>query len=104
MLEILVKAVFWVLNFIASLVLAPITNILSILVGQNITDTIGLGILNLFEFINIIGNYFVVAIDLLCIPRSLFTLVLVVIGSIITYVIFARVYFFAMAIYNHFKP
>lgn len=104
MLEILVKAVFWVLNFIASTVLTPITNVLSILGGQNIADTLDFGILSLFEFINIIGNYFVVAIDLLCIPRSLFALVLIVIGSIITYVIFARVYFFAMAIYNHFKP
>lgn len=104
MLEILVKAVFWVLNFVANLVLAPIMGLLSIIVGQNVSDTISVGITSIFDILNIVSKYFVVVIDLLCIPRSLFAFVVTIIASILGYVVFARTYFFAISIYNHFKP
>ena len=104
MLDLLVTAIFWVLNFIANIILQPVMGLLSVIVGNTISSTVGMIINAIFSLLAIVDEYVIFAVDILCIPHTLFTLVFTIIASVIGYVVFARVYILSMAIYNHFKP
>ena len=104
MLDLLVTAIFWVLNFIANIILQPVMWLLSVLVGNTISSTVGMIINSIFSLLALVDEYVIFAVDILCIPHTLFTLVFTLVAGIITYVVFARIYIFSMAIYNHFKP
>lgn len=104
MLQILLSLVFWLINFIANLVLSPILGLMDVLIGNNISSTAQASVASIFTFFDIVSSYILIAIDLLCIPRELFLFLFFIVLGILSYVIFARIYVFTLAIYEHFKP
>lgn len=104
MLNLLFSLIFYIINFIAQTLLSPILLILNIFSGEQITTTSSAVIQGIYNFMNVVVNYILFAVDILCIPRSLFVFVFTITLSLITFVIGIRVVIFGIAIYRHFKP
>lgn len=100
MFSMLVNVVFWIINAVASAILSPIMGILNVFDNSAMTNVFS----SFGDIITIVGNYFLCVIDLLCIPRSLFILLLTVVLGIATWVVAVRTYFFVIMVYRHFKP
>lgn len=100
MIGLLIKGIFWVINKVASLILAPLLGLLNVFVFGNISPLL----VALLTLVVTMSKYVLLITDLLCIPRELFYIFFSVILGVLAWVINARAIMFGMAIYRHFKP
>lgn len=99
MLNILVKAIFWVVGKIADIILIPIMAIVNALVPN-----LNIDFNNIFSYLEMGFQYIPFFLKLLLIPSYCIEFVVVIFTTYISFVVGVRVYNFIMKVYNKFKP
>lgn len=99
MLNIIIKAIFWVISKIADIILIPITAVLNALLPN-----LSINLDNIFNYLHTGISYIPFILKTIMIPNTCITLVVFVFTSYITFITGIRVYQFIMKIYNNFKP
>lgn len=99
MLQILIDAVFSILNFVASIFLGPIFKGISVLI-PSISDFI----VSIGTFLGYGLQYVDFFVNLLMIPLPILTIFIGFYVGIFAFNLTIRVFGLGMAIYNYFKP
>ena len=99
MLNIIVKAIFFVVGKIGDIILLPIMAIVNALVPN-----LSISMDNIFSYLEMGFNYLPFAFKCLLIPSFCIEIVVVVFTTYITFIIGIRAYHFIMRIYKNFKP
>lgn len=99
MLNILVKAIFWIVGKIGDIILIPIMAIVNGLIPN-----LNINFNNIFSYLEMGFQYIPFFLKTLLIPSYCIEFVVVIFTTYISFVIGVRVYNFIMKIYNKFKP
>lgn len=99
MLDILIKAVFFIIGKIGDIILAPIMLLVSALV-----PSITFNLSNITNFLTNSINYAIFFLKALMIPPECLGIVLLVFTSSVTLITGVRVYNFILKLYDNFKP
>lgn len=99
MLNIIVKAIFFIVGKIGDIILLPIMAIVNALVPN-----LSLSMDNLFSYLEMGFQYIPFALKCLLIPSFCIEIVILVFTTYLTFVIGVRTYNFIMKVYKNFKP
>ena len=99
MAQMLINIVFWILNFVAGIVLNPILSIVSTLI-----PSFGSFVSSILGFVNYGLTYVAFFIKLLMIPPVPIILAVTLGVTILTFNMSVRAAGLVMAVYNYFKP
>lgn len=99
MLNIIVKAIFFIVGKIGDIILLPIMAIVNALI-PNLSITMD----NIFSYLEMGFNYIPFALKCLLIPSFCIEIVILVFTTYITFIVGIRAYNFIMKVYKNFKP
>lgn len=99
MLNIIIKAVFWIVGKIGDIILLPIMGVINLLL-PGITVNLDY----IFDYLEYGFNYLPYMFKLFMIPPFCIQIVVIVFSSYISLVLGVRVYNFIMLVYEKFKP
>lgn len=99
MLNIIVKAIFFIIGKIGDIIILPIMAVINTLVPN-----LNISMNNLFGYLEMGFNYIPFALKCLLIPSFCIQLVILVFTTYLTLIIGVRSYNFIMKVYKNFKP
>ena len=99
MLNIIIKALFWIIGKIGDIVLTPI-----LLLINTLLPNLNININAIFNYLEQGFQYIPFFFKLLMIPSSLIQLVIIIFTTIVSIIVGLRVYRFILKIYTKFKP
>lgn len=99
MLDIIIKAIFFIVGKIGDIILLPIMGIVNLLMPN-----LSINLDNIFNFLAMGFNFIPFGLKLLLIPPVCIQILVLVFTTYLSFVIGVRVYNFIMKIYNNFKP
>ena len=99
MLNIIVKAIFFIVGKIGDIILLPIMAIVNALIPN-----LSISMDNIFSYLEMGFNYIPFALKCLLIPSFCIEIVIIVFTTYITFVVGVRAYNFIMKVYKNFKP
>lgn len=99
MLNIIIKAIFFIIGKIGDIVLLPIMAIINALVPN-----LSINLDNIFNYLQMGFNYIPFVLKLFLIPKVCVQIVVVVFTTYLSFILGIRVYNFIMRVYKNFKP
>lgn len=99
MLNIIVKAIFFIVGKIGDIILLPIMAIVNALIPN-----LSISMDNIFSYLEMGFNYIPFALKCLLIPSFCIEIVIIVFTTYITFIVGVRAYNFIMKVYKNFKP
>ena len=99
MLNIIIKALFWIIGKIGDIVLAPI-----LLLINTLLPDLNININAIFSYLEQGFQYIPFFLKVFMIPASLIQLVIIIFTTIVSIIVGLRVYRFILKIYTKFKP
>lgn len=99
MLNIIVKAIFFIVGKIGDIILLPIMAVVNALIPN-----LSVSMDNIFSYLEMGFQYIPFALKCLLIPSFCIEIVVIVFTTYITFVVGVRVYNFIMKVYKNFKP
>lgn len=99
MLNIIIKAIFFIVGKIGDIILLPIMAIVNALIPN-----LSVSMDNIFSYLEMGFQYIPFALKCLLIPSFCVEIVVIVFTTYLTFVVGVRVYNFIMKVYKNFKP
>lgn len=99
MLNIIIKAIFFIVGKIGDIILLPIMAIVNTLIPN-----LSLSMDNIFSYLEMGFQYIPFALKCLLIPSFCIQIVIIVFTTYLTFVVGVRAYNFIMKVYKNFKP
>lgn len=99
MLNIIIKAIFFIVGKIGDIILLPIMAIVNALIPN-----LSVSMDNIFSYLQMGFQYIPFALKCLLIPSFCVEIVVIVFTTYLTFVVGVRVYNFIMKVYKNFKP
>lgn len=99
MLNIIIKAIFWIIGKIGDIILIPITSVINLLVPN-----LSINFNAIFDYIQMGFSYIPFILKFLMIPSVCISLVVFVFTTYLSLILGIRGYHFIMRIYEKFKP
>lgn len=99
MLNIIIKAIFFIVGKIGDIILIPIIAIVNALIPN-----LSVSMNNIFQYLEMGFQYIPFALKCLLIPSFCIEIVVIVFTTYLTFVVGVRVYNFIMKVYKNFKP
>lgn len=99
MLNIIIKAIFFIVGKIGDIILLPIMAIVNALIPN-----LSVSMDNIFSYLEMGFQYIPFALKCLLIPSFCIEIVVIVFTTYLTFVVGVRVYNFIMKVYKNFKP
>lgn len=99
MLNIIIKAIFFIVGKIGDIILLPIMAVVNALIPN-----LSVSMDNIFSYLEMGFQYIPFALKCLLIPSFCVEIVVIVFTTYLTFVVGVRVYNFIMKVYKNFKP
>lgn len=99
MLNIIIKAIFFIVGKIGDIILLPIMAVVNALIPN-----LSVSMDNIFSYLEMGFQYIPFALKCLLIPSFCIEIVIIVFTTYLTFVVGVRVYNFIMKVYKNFKP
>lgn len=99
MLNLIIKAIFFIVGKIGDIILIPIMAIINALIPN-----LSVSMDNIFSYLQMGFQYIPFALKCLLIPSFCVEIVIVVFTTYLSFVVGVRVYNFIMKVYKNFKP
>lgn len=99
MLNIIIKAIFFIVGKIGDIILLPIMAIINALIPN-----LSVSMDNIFSYLEMGFQYIPFALKSLLIPSFCIEIVILVFTTYLSFVVGVRVYNFIMKVYKNFKP
>lgn len=99
MLNIIIKAIFFIVGKIGDIILLPIMALVNALIPN-----LSVSMDNIFSYLEMGFQYIPFALKCLLIPSFCIEIVVIVFTTYLTFVVGVRVYNFIMKVYKNFKP
>lgn len=99
MLNIIIKAIFFIVGKIGDIILLPIMAIINALIPN-----LSLSLDNIFNYLQMGFQYIPFALKCLLIPSLCIEIVILIFTTYLSFVVGVRVYQFIMKVYKNFKP
>lgn len=99
MLNIIIKAIFFIVGKIGDIILLPIMAVVNALIPN-----LSVSMDNIFSYLEMGFQYIPFALKCLLIPSFCIEIVVIVFTTYLTFVVGVRVYNFIMKVYKNFKP
>lgn len=99
MLNIIIKAIFFIVGKIGDIILLPIMAVVNALIPN-----LSVSMNNIFQYLEMGFQYIPFALKCLLIPSFCIEIVVIVFTTYLTFVVGVRVYNFIMKVYKNFKP
>lgn len=99
MLNIIIKAIFFIVGKIGDIILLPIMAIVNALIPN-----LSVNLNNIFSYLEMGFEYIPFFLKLLLIPSFCIEIVVIIFTTYLSFVVGVRVYNFIMKVYKNFKP
>lgn len=99
MLNVIIKAIFFIVGKIGDIILLPIMAVVNALIPN-----LSVSMDNIFSYLEMGFQYIPFALKCLLIPSFCIEIVVIVFTTYLTFVVGVRVYNFIMKVYKNFKP
>lgn len=99
MLNIIIKAIFWIIGKIGDIILLPIMAIINALIPN-----FSISLNDIFSYLEMGFQYIPFVLKSFLIPSFCVEIVFLVFTTYLSFVVGVRVYNFIMKVYNNFKP
>lgn len=99
MLNIIIKAIFFIVGKIGDIILLPIMAIVNALIPN-----LNVSLNNIFGYLEMGFQYIPFFLKLLLIPSFCIEIVVIIFTTYLSFVVGVRVYNFIMKVYKNFKP
>ena len=99
MLNIIIKAIFFIIGKIGDIILLPIMAIVNALIPN-----LSVSMDNIFSYLEMGFQYIPFALKCLLIPSFCIEIVITIFTTYLSFVVGVRVYNFIMKVYKNFKP
>lgn len=99
MLNVIIKAIFFIVGKIGDIILLPIMAVVNALIPN-----LSVSMDNIFSYLEMGFQYIPFALKCLLIPSFCVEIVVIVFTTYLTFVVGVRVYNFIMKVYKNFKP